>query len=53
MRFWVHANTHGIARSDSIDPSPPRDGGREPMLRSASASIGVTWKKNRAKSGSS
>ena len=31
-RFCVHANTHGIARSDSTSLDLRRDGGREPML---------------------
>ena len=40
-RFWVHAKTHGIARSDSTPATPLRDGGREPMLSCESSAIGA------------
>jgi hypothetical protein len=52
-RFCVHANTHGIARSDSTPATPLREGGREPMLSWLSSAIGATWPKKRRNSGSS
>src|SRR3954466_16359971 len=47
QRFCVHANTHGIARSDARYSAPSgRREGREPMLSSASSSTGVNERKN-------
>ena len=56
QRVWVHANTQGIARSDSSSPAPEasgRDAGREPISRSESSSTGVKARKKRGSSGSS
>ena len=52
-RFCVHANTHGIARSDSTSLDLRRDGGREPMFSCESSAIGATWLKKRRNSSSS
>ena len=42
---WVHANTHGIARSVSTPPVGRRFAGREPTLSAASSSSGVADRK--------
>ena len=39
-RVCVHANTQGIARSDSTPPSPPRRAGRLPIGASADLALG-------------
>eukprot|EP00966_Prymnesium_polylepis_P292956 6766578-Prymnesium_polylepis.1 len=44
-RVWVHAKTHGMARSVSIPPAALRFAGRDPRFISASADVGVAaWK---------
>src|SRR4026208_1799379 len=60
MRDWDQANVQGIARSESIGgaasgsaPARPRAGGRDPSGGSESTAIGVIWRKNAAKPGSS
>ena len=59
-RDWDHANTHGIARSESMSggaaaaAAPPgRDAGREPRPRPGIRSIGVAAWKNAANPGRS
>src|SRR5262245_56312607 len=53
-RLCVQANTHGIARSSSIELLfPLREAGREPSRSRLISRIGVAWRKNSTNCGSS
>jgi hypothetical protein len=46
-------NTHGMARRSATRRLDPRDGGREPIFRSAISAIGVALQKKASNAGSS
>src|SRR5512145_3006888 len=50
-RHWDHENTHGIARSRSMERDRVRDAGRLPMLSSAISLMTVDSQKKSSKPG--